>query len=338
MRFTVIPRALMPRVAVLAFVVFSLVRVAAAETVLGQWNANNRASTATFLGASSGTNAASGVAAGFGQSNPPLPFSSVLITGTPTDPGTDVGGTTYNLAYVVNPPLTSVANESVGISFKVPTTGMAAGEAVKLSWSQTVGHRSSRYCQVLATTDGTNFSPVPAGTGSSISTTVNGFSGTAAPFTPISGTANVTVSSTGLVDFQTIGLNSLSPSSTTSAPLSPYDVGFVNIIEFTLPTCQCFENNANFGFAIVGAFDPNYVGSAGAEGLLSSVAGTDSSDTTSGYNRSTSSGGSMRLDLVTVSSVTAVPEPGSLAMVGGAIAVAAAGFLRKRRASRCSVN
>ncbi len=304
--------------------------LASAQTVLGQWNANDRTNSTAFLAATAGTNAGSGVAAGFGQSNPAIPFSSVLTTGTPTDPGTDLSGTTYNLAYVVNPPLTSVANETVGMSFKVPTTGMAPGEAVKLSWSQTVGYRSSRYWQLLATTDGTSYSPVPTGTGSSITTTVNGFSGTTAPFTPISGTANVTVSSTGLIDFQTIGLNSLSPSSTTTAPLVPYDVSFVNNIQFTLPTGQGFENNADFGFAIVGAFDPNYVGSDGAVGLLSSVAGTNSSDVTDGYNRSVGSGGSMRLDLVTVS---AVPEPGSLAIVGGAVALAAAAF-RSRRALR----
>ncbi len=302
--------------------------LAPAALVLGQWDANNRTSTGTFLGATSGTNAASGSAAGYGQSNPPATFSSVVITGTPTDPGTDLSGTTYNLAYTVNPPLTSAANKSIGMSFKVPTTGMAAGEAVKLSWSQTVGFRSSRYWQLLATTDGTNFSPVPVGVGSSISTTVNGFSGTSAPFTLISGTANVTVSSTGLIDFRTIGLNSLSPSSTTAVALDPYDVSFVNNIQFTLPTGQGFENNANFGFAIVGAFDPNYVGSLGTEGLLSSVAGTNSLDATNGYNRSVGSGGSMRLDMVTVS---AVPEPGSLSILATGVAI----LVAFRRRNHC---
>jgi hypothetical protein len=307
--------------------------VASAQTVLGQWNANTRTTSALYLGASAGTNAASGVAAGFGQSNPPAPFASVVGTGAPTDPGTvvDVSGTPtlYNLSYIVNPPLTTVANNSTGMSFKVPTTGMAAGEAVRLSWSQTVGYRSSRYWQLLATTDGTTYAPVPTGTGSSITAAVNGYSGTAAPFTAISGTATVTVSNTGLIDFQTIGLNSLSPSSTTTTPLNPYDVSFVSNIQFTLPIGQGFENNANFGFAIVGAFDPAYVGADGAVGLLSSVAGTNSLDATNGYNRATGSGGSMRLDLVTVS---AVPEPGSLALLGGAAMAGACAF--RRRTSR----
>ncbi|MFM1903553.1 MAG: hypothetical protein RLZZ440_1453 [Planctomycetota bacterium] len=299
--------------------------MAQAQTVLGQWNANT---TSTFMAASSGTNVATGVAAGYGQGNPPAPFSSVVTTGTPTDPGTDVSGTTYNLSYTVNNPLTTAANESIGLSFKVSTAGMNPGEAVQLSWSQAVGYRASRYYQLLATTDGTTYSPVPVGTGSSITTTVNGFQAPS-PYTPISGSASVSVSSTGLIDFQTINQNSLLANSTTSAPLSPYDVGFVNGITFTLPTGQGFENNPNFGFAIVGAFDPNYVGTDGAVGLLSSFAGTDSSDTVDGYNRSSASGGSMRLDLVTVQ---AVPEPGSLALVGGAIVAAA--VAHRRRATR----
>lgn len=300
--------------------------LAPAAVVLGQWDANGTSS-ATFLGASSGTNAASGVAAGFGQSTQLATPSSVVINGTPMDPGTDVGGTVYNRSFTVNAPLTTAANNTVGMSFKVSTIGMAAGEAVKLSWSQTVGFRSSRYWQLLATTNGTNFSPVPVGVGSSISTTVNGFSGTTSPYPQISGKANVTVSSTGLIDFRTIGLNSLSAASTTTAPLTPYDVSFVNDIEFTLPTGQGFENNANFGFAIVGAFDPEYVGSNGAVGYVSSVAGANSSDTTNGYNRSIASGGSMRLDMVTVS---AVPEPGSLSILATGILILTAFRSRNR--------
>ena len=303
-----------------------LTRFAEAATILGQWDANTSSS---YRSASSGLNAASGIASGYGQSNPSPPLSSVLTNGTPSDPGTVVNTTTYNYSYSNNPPLTSAANTSVGIAFKVSTVGMSPGEAVQLSWSQTVGHRSSRYWQLLATVDGTNYTPVPTGTGSSITTTVNGFSGTATPFTPISGTAAVTVSNTGLIDFRTISLNSLAANSTTSAPISPYDVGFVNGISFTLPTGLGFENNSNFGFAIVGAFDPNYEGSDGAVGLVSSFAGTNSLDTTDGYNRSLNSGGGMRLDLVTVSAVS-IPEPGSFSLLG--IAMLAAVTARRRLA------
>ena len=103
---------------------------------------------------------------------------------------------------------------------------------------------------------------------------------------------------------------------------------FVNDIEFMLPTGQGFENNANFGFAIVGAFDPDYVGSDGAVGFVSSVAGTNSSDTTNGYNRLLVSGGSMRLDMVTVS---AVPEPGSLSILATGVAI----LVAFRRRNHC---
>jgi hypothetical protein len=301
----------------------------AQNTILAQWNANTSSNATIYLSPSSGLNAASGVAAGYGQSNPSVPFSSVVTIGTPLDPGTDVAGTLLNRAYIVNPPLITAANNSVGISFKVSTTGMAAGEAVQLSWSQAVGWRSSRYWQILATTDGTTWAPVPTGTGSSFSGTVNGFSGTAAPFTPISGSSSVTVSDLGLIDFLTMDLNSLSPSSTTTAPISPYDVGFVNNLSYTFPTGLGFENNANFGFAIVGAFDPAYEGSDGAVGLVSSFAGTNSSNATTGYNRSVASGGSMRLDLVTV---TAVPEPTTTALLAGSAILGTALALRRRRA------
>jgi hypothetical protein len=298
-----------------------------AQTVIAQWNANNASGgSSTFLVPSSGINAATGLAAGYGQSNPPAPFSTILTTGSPADPGTDVSGTTYNLSYVVNPPLTSTSNNSVGLSFKVSTVGMSAGQGVQVSWSQTVGWRSSRYWQILATTDGTNWSPVPTGAGSSLGLTINGLAAPS-PYTPISGSATVTVSDSGLIDFRTINQNSLLPVSTTTDP--SYDVGFVNGITFTFPTGQGFENNADFGFAIVGAFDPSYGGTDGTQGYVSSFAGLASTDTVNGYNRSASQGGSMRLDLVTV---TAVPEPSALASLFGTLALAGV-LLRRRRSA-----
>ena len=76
----------------------------------------------------------------------------------------------------------------------------------------------------------------------------------------------------------------------------------------------------------MGAYDPSYLGTDGAVGYLSSFAGTDTSDATNGYNRSLASGGSMRMDLVTV---TGVPEP-TFGLAGSGLAVAALTALRRR--------
>lgn len=299
-----------------------------AITILGQWNANG-ITAGSYSGTSAGTNS-SGTALAQRYSSGsffslPAPFSSVVTQGTLTDPGTDISGTTYNRSFTVNPPQTSDANLSQGAVFNVSTAGMSAGEAVKLSWTMTVGFRSSRYWQLLASTDGTNFAPVPVGVGSSVTQTFNGFGNTSSPYTPISGTGTATVSATGLVDIQTIDKNYLAAASTTTAPIAPFDLGFINEISFTLPTGLGFENNEKFAFALVGAYDPNYVGTDGAEGYISSFAGTNSSDGTSGYQRSTFSGGSMKMDLVTVS---AVPEPATYAAILGLLAL---GFVAYRR-------
>jgi len=330
MRFPLIPLALLPRVAGLAFVVVSLVRVASAETTIAEWNFNNRTSIATFNQPSSGT-ITSGSSFGFGQSVPAIPFASVLETGSPIDPGTVISGTDYNLSHVVNPPLASNANGTVGVGYYTPTTGMAAGQPVKISWSQTVGFRSSRYWQLLVSTSGTAgpFSAPTGGTGSSITQFVNGYnSGTSA----ISGTATVNVSNTGRIDFRTIDGNWLAQAVTTTGTIpSPLVAGFVDNISYTLPLGQGYENNANFAFAIVGLWDPNLSATSGTTGLVSSFAGTDSLNLTNGYNRSLASGGSMRIDTMTVS---AVPEPSTVALVGAAALIGGSAEWRRRRRRR----
>jgi hypothetical protein len=236
-----------------------------------------------------------------------------------------VNGTNYNRSVTVNPPLVSTRNLGAGVMFGAPTTGF--NEAIMISWSQTVGFRSSRFWQILVSTNGTNgsfFAP-SGGTGSSISETVNGYNSTT---NLISGTATATVSANGFIDFRTINGNWLSQAVTTTGTITnPLAAGFLDEISYMLPTGQGYENNANFAFAIVGAFDPAYVGSSGVNGYKSSYAGTDSSDSVNGYNRSTAVGGSMRLDLMTV---TAVPEPSTVAL----LAMSAAGALwmtRRRR-------
>jgi hypothetical protein len=298
---------------------------ASAQTTISQWNWNttvsgsfNRPWTGTVL---------SGTVLGYGQGAPSAPLSTALANGAASDPGTVVTGTLYNRSATINPPMLTAANSSAGVMFQAPTTGMNAGEAVQLSWSQTVGFRSSRYWQILTSTSGTAgvFSAPAGGTGSSISQFINGYnSGTA----PISGTATVNVSSGGMVDFRTINGNWLSQAVTATGTLTaPLAAGFVDNITYTLPTGQGYENNANFAFAIVGLWDPNLSASSGTTGLVSSFAGTDSTDTTSGYNRSLALGGSMRLDLMTVS---AVPEPTTAALAASALIGGAVAWRRRR--------
>lgn len=305
---------------------------ASAQTVLSQWNWNSAVS-GTFNRPWTGT-VLSGTVGGFGQSAPSSPLSSILTNGAAIDPGTLVTGTNYNRSAIVNPPLTSVSNTSVGVLFAAPTTGMNAGEAVKLSWSQSVGYRSSRYWQLLVSTSGTTgpWSAPSGATGSAISQLISGMtSGSAA----LSGTATVNVSSSGLIDFRTLNNLSLNPAQiTTSVTPANYAAGFVDNISITLPTGLNYENNANFAFAIVGAWDPSLPATSGTTGLVSSFAGTDSLDSVNGYNRSPASGGSMRLDLMTVSAVTAVPEPATIAMIGTAALVGGSAAWRRRRRRR----
>ena len=312
---------------------------ASAQTVISQWNWNG--TTGTTNAQSAGYNrpwtgtVLTGTVLGYGQGAPATVLNTTIVNGTPTDPGTvitntsaPVGTFTYNRSATINPPLVSAANASVGVMFQAPTTGMNPGEAVKLSWSQTVGFRSSRYWQILTSTSGTAgvFSAPTGGTGSSISQFVNGYnSGTA----PISGTATVNVSSGGMMDFRTINGNWLAQGVTTTGTLTaPLAAGFVDDISYTLPTGQGYENNANFAFAIVGLWDPNLSATSGTTGLVSSFSGLISTDTTSGYNRSLGSGGSMRLDLMTVS---AVPEPTTSALVASAVIGGAVAWRRRRR-------
>ncbi len=78
---------------------------------------------------------------------------------------------------------------------------------------------------------------------------------------------------------------------------------------FNLSSITGADNNANFGFRVLATFAPstsNYAGSS-----------------------STYAGGTWRFDMATVSAVSAVPEPGTYAMLLAGLA--AVGFLTRRR-------
>jgi hypothetical protein len=312
---------------------FAPARLTAEATLLNQWNFNSTTA-ADYRQPTAGT-VLSGTVAGYGplQSAPSAPLPSVLVNGTPLDPGTLISGTNFNRSAIINPPLLTAANSSVGVQFLAPTTGMNPGEAVQLSWSQTVGFRSSRYWQLLVSTNGLNgtYTAPAGGTGSSISQLVNGYtSGTAA----ISGTATVEVSELGIIDFRTIDGNWLTQAVTTSGTIpAPLAAGWVDDISYTLPTGQGYENNPDFAFAIVGLWDPNLpLATSGTTGLVSSFAGTDSTDLVNGYNRSVGSGGSMRLDMVSVYAI--VPEPSIYTLLGFASLLTIFVLHKRRKAAR----
>lgn len=323
----------MLRIVAFASLTLSGLPSASADTILNQWNFNGTTDT-TYRTPSSGA-VSSGTIAGFGTSSAGIAsLATILVNGAASDPGTvitnataPVGIWTYNRSYVLPAPLVGVSNTSTGVKFLSPTTGYE-GQNIKLSWSQTVGFRGSRYYQLFVSTNGTNgtfFAP-SGGTGSMISQFVTGLNSAT---NTISGTATVSVDESGLIDFRTINGNWLSTAVSTNGGPTNFAAGYVDNISYTLPTGQGYENNANFAFAISTAWTPVDQPTNGTNGLVSSFAGTYSLNLTSGYTLSASSGGQTRLDLVTV---TAVPEPTTIEMVGlAALIVGTAAWRRHRR-------
>jgi len=94
--------------AILGLIAF-LATHAMAETILSQWNWNTTNGT-DFNKPSAGL-VLTGTAAGYGQSAPSIPLSTVIENGTPLDPGTvitnteaPVGTWNYNRSASINPP------------------------------------------------------------------------------------------------------------------------------------------------------------------------------------------------------------------------------------------
>jgi hypothetical protein len=160
------------------------------------------------------------------------------------------------------------------------------------------GSRTSKYWQVYYTSDGATWQPAPAGgTGGSVSST--------------NGTA-ITMSSSGLATITSIPAGIVSSGSGTANPLN--QVGnWVNGLSYEFPVGGAWENNPNFGVGLFQIHNPFQTNTAATDyGFVSALAGTNSTDTTTGYIRGSATGGTQRFDMVTVS---AVPEPTSLALL-----------------------
>jgi hypothetical protein len=264
--------------------------------IVAQWNFNaqsNPSNASTGVGTTTGFG--SGLAFAFtpNQTGSPGDLNPVLI-----------GAGLNNNAAVRSAAAIGSASGIRGIDIK---TSLVGYNTPTISWHQLGGFRTSRYYQILATSDGINYAPVPVGTGSSATVLGSG--------TQLS--LSATVSNTGLVDIRTS--DGLIPAATNGG-------AFVYPLSFTFPTGTVYDNNPNFGVRIVSVWDPN------GTTYVSSFAGTTSADATKGYSTTTTAGGgSIRYDLITV---TAVPEASTILCLSFA---SVATFVVHRVRSRRSV-
>ncbi|MGI9456804.1 MAG: PEP-CTERM sorting domain-containing protein [Aeoliella sp.] len=287
--------------AIAVTVIFS--SAAIAETV-AEWNFNT---TSNIAAANVGDGTAHGFAAvlggGFG---PP----TAIDAGSPNDISTVLVGGSPNNSYAArSAPLLAVDGGTSPSDQSFRVTADATGfRDMKVTWDYVQGYRANRFYQLQYTSgfvgngdnaSGTTWLDVPTGVGSSVT---------------VAGVGTGTVGADGEIEIvMEDGLTM--PSGTTS----PGD--FLFDLMYTFPSGFAGENNADFGVRFAAIHDPN------GSDFVSSFAGTDSTDATAGYTRSTGDGGgTARYDLVRI---TGVPEPTSVALAGCGLALV--GFVVRRR-------
>lgn len=208
-------------------------------------------------------------------------------TGSLTDPlGSSVGN---NAALASAFPAVGDPSGTDGFGVKsVDTTG--AGQ-VQVGGALKVGRNASRFWQLFATTDGTNWSPVSGGVGAVTDIGV----GTEAP-------SAVSINNSGLISF----------TANAAAYTNSNPSGYASFT-YTLPTGQGYENISTFGFRVLAAWDPN-----GSGYVAASPTGTYAG---SGV------GAGILIDMVTVSNV---PEPATVGLAVMGLGLAALAVARKR--------
>ncbi len=122
--------------------------------------------------------------------------------------------------------------------------------------------------------------------------------------TVLNNNASATMSSSGLIQIQAASVS------------QQFAEGF----RYTFATNSLLENNANFGFRLLAVFDP-----VNGSNYVSSFAGT-----TAAY----STGGTFRLDNISINGTTAVPEPTSIALLSVAGVAGLAASYRRRKAKK----
>lgn len=191
-----------------------------------------------------------------------------------SDPATGANNSAWNVST-----FSSVTQFTDGIQANVSTAGFSD---VVISWDQRTSNSSSKYVAFFYSTDGTNF----------VQATGNLFT---------AGTLSGSLNPAGDSVLGNLFVNGSGDR-------------FHNQRSVNLSSIAGANDNPNFAFRIVSAFDPN----------TSAFTGT---------NAAFASGGTWRFDMLTVSGITAIPEPSSIATLGVLSAIAMIRARRRRAAA-----
>jgi len=200
--------------------------------VIAQWNFNSTTPDATSTTGSTTPSAGSGTLTTIGGA------SSAFAAGSPSDPAASDNTALQTSAY----PASTSGSGTAGLQVNVSTLGQAGPVQISLDFRQS--GTASRYFQLQASSDGTNF------------TNVSG------------GAASIATPGNNSPSFSNAGLYANTTNTSTTQ--------FVQGIIYTFPTGSVYENDPNFAFRFVSVFDPTTGNTSytGSNGTYSGSSGT----------------------------------------------------------------